>query len=60
MKSGKEWLSSHKFETHLTAFLLIILPAIPLFYVAQLESNAWIWGLLSLVILGNLLELAIR
>ena len=43
---------------HPLAFLLMILPPILLFYAAQAGAVAWIWVLLSLVILGNVLALA--
>jgi len=59
MKSTVEWLHSHKFETHLIVFLLIILPALPLYFAAQKGATNLVWGFLTLVILGNLIELII-
>jgi hypothetical protein len=53
-------LSKYKFETHLTAFLLMTLPSIGLFYAAQRGAIAWIWGLLGLIILANVLVLLVK
>ena len=57
MKSTLDWLHSHKFETHLTIFLLILLPALPLYFAAQKDANNLVWGFLAFVMLGNLIEL---
>ena len=59
MKSTIKWLQSHRFEAHLIVFLLIVLPALPLYFAAQQGANFFVWGFLSLVILGNLIELMI-
>jgi hypothetical protein len=51
------WLRKHKFEAHLIAFLLMILPPIPLYLAAQEGAQSWIILLLVPVVMGNLLEL---
>ena len=56
----QKWLTKNKFEVHLVAFLLIILPPIPLYYAAQSGASGLIWALLALVICGNLLALLSR
>jgi hypothetical protein len=60
MKTFFPWLKNHPFKAHALAFLLIILPPIPLYAAARQGAFAWTWGLLGLVVLGNLLELCIR
>ena len=53
-------LRTHPFELHMIAFLLMLAPVIPMYLAAQQGATGWIAGLLSLVILGNLLEWIIR
>ena len=60
MTTVLNWMRAHKFEAHTLAFALMVLPPAPLYLAAQHGANGWIWPLLGLVILGNLLELAIR
>jgi hypothetical protein len=55
-----KWLRTHNFEAYLTAVALIAIPPVPLFFAAQQGAVGWIWGLLSLVILGNSLVLLVR
>jgi len=54
------WLSSHKFESNVISFLLMILPPVGLFYAAQAGSTGFIYALLALVVAGNLLAVATR
>lgn len=54
------WLREHKFEAHLIAFLLMILPPIPMYFAAQTGAEVWIYILITPVILGNLLELWLK
>jgi len=56
----QKWLAKNKFEVHLLAFLLMVLPPIPLYYAAQREAPGLIWALLAFVICGNLLALLSR
>jgi len=54
------WLNNHKFAVYASAFFLIILPPIPLYFAAQQGAIVWIWVLMAVVVLGNLLVLSIR
>ena len=54
------WIKAHKFETHVIAFLLMVLPPVPLYLAAQRGANGWIWFWLGLVIGGNLLALGVK
>ncbi len=56
----QKWLSKNKFEVHLAAFFLMIIPPIPLYYAAQSGATGLIWALLAFVICGNLLALISR
>lgn len=56
----QKWLTKNKFEVHLIAFLLMVLPPIPLYYAAQSSVTGLTWALLTLVICGNLLALISR
>ena len=54
------WLREHKFEAHLLAFSLMILPAVGLYFAARRGSQSWIWALLGVFVLGNLLAVVVR
>jgi hypothetical protein len=54
------WLREHKFEAHLIAFLLMVLPPIPMYFAAQGGAEVWVYILITPVIMGNLLELWLR
>jgi hypothetical protein len=60
MKNILQWLQTHKFEAHVIAFGLMVLPPIPLYFAARQGATTWIWLLLIPVILGNLLVLAVK
>jgi hypothetical protein len=55
-----KWLNNHKFTVHMSAFFLMILPPIPLYFAAQQGAIVWSWVLLAIVVLGNLLAISIR
>lgn len=50
-------IRAHKFEAHLLAFLLIALSAGLMYHAAEREAITWIWILISIVVLGNILAL---
>lgn len=60
MSGWIKWLRAHKFEAHLIVFALLIVPPVPLYFAARYGALGWIWALLGLVILGNLLVLFVR
>ncbi len=53
-------LSEHKFKTHMLAFLLMVLPPVPLYVAAQNGAANWILALLGLVVAGNILALMVH
>jgi hypothetical protein len=52
-----KFFHKHRFTGYLLAFLLMLLPAVPLYLAAQNGSIVWISVLLALIVLGNLLAL---
>ncbi len=60
MDKIKSWLSHHKFEAHLIAFIMMILPPVAMYYSAQRGAEGWIWGLLTVIILANLLAVLVK
>ena len=60
MRKGISWLFAHRYTAHLVAFLLMVLPPLPMYYFAQRGVTAWVWALLGVVILGNLMALLTR
>ena len=59
MKNLQEWISQHKYELYVLSFLLMLLPPAALYSAARGGSDAWIWTLLFLVGLGNILAIAV-
>jgi hypothetical protein len=59
MENLKKWINRHKFELYVLAFILILLPSAALYPAAGQEAQDWIWVLLVLVGVGNLVAIAI-
>ena len=57
MNKPIQWLRRHTFETHLIAFLVMVIPTIGLYFAAQRNLTPFIWILIGIVIIGNLLVL---
>lgn len=55
----REWMAKHRFELHVIAFALIVLPSAGVYPAAQAGEAGWIGPLLSLVILGNIIALLV-
>lgn len=60
MDAVRNWFRKHVYETHVIAFLLMVIPPVPLYLAAQQQATAWIWPLLGLVVLGNILALLVK
>jgi len=59
MLTFRHWLHQRRFQAHLLAFALMILPPLPLYFAAQQGANLWIWLLIGLVVIGNLLAIGV-
>jgi uncharacterized membrane protein len=59
MKSLQTWLNTHKFQVHALAFGLMMVTPVLMFFAAQGEAMGWIWFLLALFGVGNLLALSV-
>jgi hypothetical protein len=53
----RQWIKQHKFLVQLATFLIISLPALGLYPAAVQNQAALQWGLLGLVLAGNVLAL---
>jgi len=60
MDSWFPWLRQHSHQAHGIALSIMGLAAAALYFAASSESRIWIWVLIGLFVLGNLLELAIK
>jgi len=54
-----KWLRAYPFETHTTAFIMMMAPPILIFLATNNKNYGLAGGLLGIMVLGNLLELAI-
>ncbi len=54
------WIRKHKFEFHLTAFLLMVIPAAGMIFSVRSAADALTWGWLILFVVGNLLAMVIK
>jgi hypothetical protein len=52
-----QYFKQRRFQVHILAFLLMILPPVAMYFAAQQGITGAIWALLALVVLGNLLAL---
>lgn len=60
MKHLMTWLGERKFEAHLGIFLAMILCSNGLYFAAQNGAQGWIWALLGVFALANLLVILVR
>jgi hypothetical protein len=60
MNAMISWLRSHKFEAHLTAFLLMAFPSALLYLSNQTENSGLIWVFLGVFVIGNILAMVIK
>jgi hypothetical protein len=60
MTSFLNMLRAHKFESHLTAFLLMIFSSGGLYFAAERGSTGGIWGLMCLFVLANIIALVVK
>lgn len=59
MSTPRQFLHQRKYQVYLAAFFLMILPPVPLFFAARQGSTPWIWFLIGLIVLGNLLVVSV-
>lgn len=59
MSPFRTWLNRHKFQAYLLAFVLMVLPPVPLYLAARQGAFAWIWLLIGLVVVGNVLAIVV-
>jgi len=60
MKDFMNWLSGYKFQVHLTAFVLMVLCTLGMFFAAQNILEALIWTLLIVIVAANLAVMLTR
>lgn len=60
MPSIKNFLQKHTYEIHTLAFVLMVLASLGLYFAAGASSAAWIWALLGVFGLANLLVLFVK
>jgi hypothetical protein len=54
------WLSQHKFQAHVTAFLMMVLSAIGMIYANNPENVGATWILLGVFAIANGLAMVIK
>jgi 4-amino-4-deoxy-L-arabinose transferase-like glycosyltransferase len=55
-----DWLNKHTYEIHSLAFGMMVLASVGLYLAAQAGSTSWIWGLIALVGLSNILVIIVK
>lgn len=56
----KDWIRKHEFAISTLAFLLMVVPPLPMYLAIRAGNEGLAYFLLALVILGNLLVLGVR
>jgi len=62
MRSFENWrrgLTKHKFQLYLIAFLMIVIPPVPMYFAIMNGSSPLVWVLLPVIVLANILVLII-
>ncbi|MEA2008057.1 MAG: hypothetical protein U9O54_02970 [Chloroflexota bacterium] len=59
MKKIIHQLRERKFQAHLAVFLAVMFSSLGLYFAAQQENTGAMWGLLAIVVLGNLLAVIV-
>ncbi len=54
------WIREHKFEAHLAAFLLMVIPSILLYFINRGENVSILWGLIGIFAIGNIFAMIIK
>ncbi|MBC8330446.1 MAG: hypothetical protein H8E28_00545 [Anaerolineae bacterium] len=54
------WIRNNKFKAHLTAFLLMVIPAAGMLFTPRNAADSLTWAWLILFVMGNLLAMFIR
>lgn len=57
MQNLRKKIEKRKFTRHLASFVLILLPSAGLYLAAQGNQTNWVWLLLGLIVIGNLLAM---
>lgn len=60
MSNLLESLRTRKFQAHLVALGLMAVPPVLMYFAARQSAVGWVWALISLVVLGNILVLLVR
>ena len=55
-----KWLSEHKFEAHLTSFLLMVLSSIGLILLVQADLIILIWLVIAVFAAANMLAVFVK
>ena len=54
------WLSKHKFQAHLTAFLLMVVSSIGMLFVMQEENAGLAWLMVAVFVVANILAIFVK
>jgi hypothetical protein len=55
-----EWLSKHKFQAHLTAFLIMVISSIGMILSIRQDSSYFTWLLVALFAAANIFAVFIK
>jgi len=58
--SMQSWLSKHKFQAHLSAFLLMVISSIGMIFLMRDEGSPLTWLMILIFALANLLAVFIK
>ena len=54
------WFSKHKFQAHLTAFLLMLISSIGMLFSMYLDSAGFTWLLVAVFAAANILAVLVK
>ena len=54
------WIRKHKFQAHLTAFLLMVFSSLGMLLLIRQESTSFTWLLIAIFAMANILAIFIK
>ena len=56
----RNWLANHKFQAHLTAFLLMILSSVGMILLLRADNISFTWLMVAIFAMSNVLAIFIK
>ena len=55
-----DWLTTHKFQAHLAAFLLMVIASVGMIFSMQQDGSIFAWLMVAIFVVANILAIFIK